>query len=288
MDFKSVWTILSYVIVFTVAYSLLGFYLAIRPIRITSSITPAALNVPYENVSFNTSDGILIKGWFIPSAKPYAKTIILLHGYPADKGDILPSRLFLHHDYNLLFIDFRYFGESGGHYSTVGKDEVLDLLAAIQYLKTRDINEVGVWGFSLGGSVALMAAAKAPEIKAVVSESAYANLNDMLREYYKIPLLRYPLAMLTRAWAWLFLRQDIKSMSPAEQVKNLHIPILIIHSEDDNVISFRHAQSLKQALAHNKNAQFIFNKNLPHGYPFDNYENTIKSFFDNGITEDKR
>lgn len=263
--------------------SLWGFYSAIRPWRITSSLTPADLGVSYEDVSFKTVDNVLIKGWFIPSSKPHAKTIILLHGYPADKGNILPSRLFLHRDYNLLFIDFRYFGESEGHYSTAGKNEVLDLLAAIQYLKTRDIHEVGVWGFSMGGSVALLAAEKAPEIKAIISESGYATLNRMMYDYYKIPLLRYPLAILTKWWAWLFLGYDIEDVTPAKKIKNIYIPILIIHSEDDNVIAFKNAQLLKQSLANNKKAQFIFNKKIPHGYAFDNYEKTIKSFFDNNL-----
>src|SRR3990167_11069470 len=186
------------IIIAIIVLSLLGFYLAIRPFRITSSITPKEMGLAYEKVSFRTEDNVLLHGWFIPAKKTPAKTLILLHGYPADKGNILPVMAFLHAKYNLLLFDFRYFGESEGWYSTAGKNEVLDLRAAIQYLGTKGIHEVGVWGFSLGGAVAIMTAPHSPEIKAIVAESSYARLDWMAQEYYRLPLLRYPLASLTR------------------------------------------------------------------------------------------
>lgn len=272
-----------YVCLFLVIFSLFGFYWAIRPIKITSSLTPKDYGVDYENVSFRTSDNILIKGWFIPSKNPHAKTIILLHGYPADKGNILPSRLFLHHSYNLLFLDFRYFGESEGYYSTAGKNEILDVLAAIKYLHSRGINSVGIWGFSVGGAVALMTAEKAPEIKAVVAEASYARMDWMAYEYYRIPLLKYPLGMLTRFWAWLFLHEDILSVSPAHSAEKLKISVLLMHSENDNVIPFKHALLLKEALKNNKKSIVIFNQGLLHGESFANYENTVTSFFDKNL-----
>ena len=177
--------ILILVAAFTTFYiiitSLLGFYFAIRPLhKVSSTITPADLGLKYENVSFYTQDHVLIRGWFIPNKNPNAKTIILLHGYPADKGDILPSRSFLHDKYHLLLFDFRHLGQSGGSYTSIGKKEILDLLAAIQFLHQRHIDKVGIWGLSMGGAVALMTAQDSPAIRAVVSESTYASLDNML------------------------------------------------------------------------------------------------------------
>jgi len=264
---------------FLLLFSLFEFYLAIRPIRLTSTLTPKNLSLHYEAVSFLTQDKILIKGWFIPSKEPQAKTLILLHGYPADKGDILPAMAFLHPEFNLLLFDFRYCGESGGHYSTVGKNEVLDLLAALKYLHTRDIHEVGVWGFSLGGAVALMTAPQAPAIKAIVAESAYAHLDWLAEEYYSIPLLRYPLIELTRLWAWLFLDYDLKQVSPAKAAEYLKIPIFIIHSRQDQVIPFKHAQALQKALQSNPKAEFLFRDQGAHGQFAPNYQKIIREFF---------
>lgn len=263
--------------------SLWGFYSAIRPFKITSSVTPENYGIAYENISFKTKDNLLIRGWFIKNAHPHAKTIILLHGYPADKGDILPATLFLHKTYNLLYFDFRYLGESEGFYSTIGKNETLDLLAAIQYLHTRHINEVGVWGFSLGGAVALMTAPYAPEIKAIVAESSYARLDWMAYDYYRIPLLKYLLGELTRFWAWVFLHYDIREVSPAFSAEKLSIPVLLIHSREDNVISFENALLLKNALSHNKNTETIFIDHGRHGEHFQNYDKVIQKFYDTNL-----
>ena len=266
-----------------VALSLWGFYWAIWPLKIISPITPENFKLPYENVAIQTSDNIIIRGWFIPNANPNAKAIILLHGYPADKGNILPSRYFLHQKYSLLFIDFRYLGESGGKYSTVGKNEVLDVLAAIHYLRSRNIHEVGIWGFSLGGAVALMSAINVPEIKAIVAEAPYAQLDKMADDYFRIPLLKYPLGGLLRFWAWLFLGYDLKNVSPVKSASQLKIPILIMHSKHDHVVSFEHAELFRQQLKNKSNVQFLFFEDLPHGQASQYYEKIITNFFDKNL-----
>lgn len=271
------------IIAFFLFLSLWGFYFALRPHKIITSITPEDLGVNYEPVSFYTKDNVLIKGWFIPSKKTHAKTIVLLHGYPADKGDILPSRIFLHEEYNLLLFDFRYLGESGGSYSTAGKNEVLDLLAALHYLSSRGIKEVGVWGLSMGGAVALMTAPQANEIKALVAESAYSRLDWMASEYYHTPFLNYPLAYLTRLWAWLFLGYRVVDISPAKSAEKLQIPMLLIYSKHDQVVSFRHALLMQQSLSKNPRAKFIFVEDIAHGQAIKDYQNIIKQFFKDNL-----
>ena len=264
---------------FLVVISLWGFYASIRPPKIISSLTPRQLNMGYEDVSFRTADGLTLRGWHIPSARSTEKTLVLLHGYPADKGDILPALAFLQQDFNLLLFDFRYLGASDGSYSTAGAKEVEDLRAAILFLKTRGTKEVGLWGFSMGGAVALMAVAKTPEIRAVIAESSYASLAHMAFELFRIPLVNYPIAYLVGFWAKLFLGIDLREVSPAEQVRNTTIPILLIHSSDDAVIPFSHAQSLRHALANNPRAEFWFHDGFAHGQLGSDYQTRVKNFF---------
>ena len=239
-------------------------------------------------MTFTTADTIKIAGWWISSSakategKP-AKTIILLHGYPADKGDILPALAFLNKKYNLLLFDFRYLGQSEGRYSTAGVKETEDLRAAINFLKSRGVNEVGVWGFSMGGAVALATAVMVPEIKVIISESSYASLDLMALELYRIPLLEYPLAKLTLFWTKLFLGINARESSPIESVKNLNIPILLIHSTDDKVIPFRHAKLLQEALKSNPKAEFWFKENLVHGQFGEEYQKRIEDFFNKNL-----
>jgi uncharacterized protein len=265
--------------------SIWGFYSSIRPPKIISSITPRDLKMNYQDVSFKTADGLTLRGWYIPAAKRTEKTLILLHGYPADKGNILPALAFLHEDFNLLLFDFRYLGRSEGSYSTAGAKEVEDLLAAIQFLKSRGVKDVGVWGFSMGGAVALMAIEKAPEIRAVISESSYASLGEMAFELLRIPLLNYPIAYLVGLWAKLFLGIDVRDASPADRIRNTTLPILLIHSSADAVIPFSHARLLQQALAKNPNAEFWFHEEFAHGQLASDYRIRIKEFFLKHLSE---
>lgn len=256
-----------------------GFYISIRPPKLVSSITPSQLNLRYEDVSFRTADGLMLRGWHVPAAKKTDGTVILLHGYPADKGNILPPLAFLQEQFNLLLFDFRYLGESEGRYSTAGAKEVEDLLAAVRFLKSRGIDEVGVWGFSMGGAVALMAIENAPEIRAVVAESSYANLADMALQLFRVPLINYPIAYLIRLWANLFLGIDLREVSPADKIRNSTIPILITHSSADAVIPFAQAKALQEALADNPRAEFWFSEDFAHGQLSGDYQKRVRVFF---------
>ena len=70
---------------FLVIISLWGFYSSIRPPKIVSSLTPRDLKLAYQDVSFRTADGLTLRGWHIPSVNATGKTVVLLHGYPADR-----------------------------------------------------------------------------------------------------------------------------------------------------------------------------------------------------------
>ncbi len=268
---------------FFVFGSLWGLYISVRPPKILSSLTPRDLGLDYEEVSFQTEDGLKLRGWHIPAKKKSLKTLILLHGYPADKGNILPVTSFLQEDFNLLLFDFRYLGQSEGRYSTAGIDEVKDLLAAIGFLKNRGVQRVGVWGFSMGGAVALMGLKKAPEIQAVVSESSYASLSEMAPRLFRIPGLRYILGYLVEFWAKIILGIDIRSNSPLQSVRQTTVPILLIHSSADTVIPFRHAQLLREALADNPRAEFWFKEGYAHGQLGTEYQDRLRDFFDKNL-----
>lgn len=282
--FHKIMYILVIIISFFIFTSLWGFYISIKPPKITSPITPQDLGFEYEEVLFLTQDGLTLHGWWVPNKKiSNPKTIILLHGYPADKGDIFPALSFLAKNYNLFLFDFRSLGQSEGKYSTAGAKEVEDLKAAVQFLKSRGVQEVGVWGFSMGGAVALTAAPAIPEIKAVVSEASYASLDRMAPELFRLPVLRHVLGYLTGLWAKLFLGIDVTRVSPGESAKILAIPVFIIHSKNDQVISFPNALLIQEALKNNPRAEFWFEENLVHGQFGDAYERRIEEFFSKNL-----
>lgn len=276
---KNIFTYAVSICLVSIGFFSLIIYGDMHPYKIHSTVTPKNYGIPYEDVSFRTSDGILLRGWFIPNKSSHAKTIILLHGYGSDKGDILPTRIFLHEKYHLLFFDFRYFGESQGSSTTIGLSEVKDLKAAVDYLHTRGITEEGVWGLSMGAATALVGASKIDEIKSVVSESSYARLDMMSDSMVNYSVLRYPLREFFYYWAKVFLGYDMRNASPLNAVTRLDIPVLLIHSKSDGLIRFDQALLLQQALRHDPKAQFIFIDHYQHSQFDPDLIKPIKHFF---------
>ena len=127
---------------------LLNLALGVHPPRFKTADDPRHYGLEYEAVSFVSRDGLRLSGWFIPRSRhrepsgaqdPTAPgaTILVGHGYPFDKANILSHTLFLHRRYHLLLMDFRYFGDSEGAYTTAGLRETLDVEAAVAYLTQR-------------------------------------------------------------------------------------------------------------------------------------------------------
>jgi dipeptidyl aminopeptidase/acylaminoacyl peptidase len=261
-----------------VGLSLLAFWMAVRPPRLTVPLRPEDLNLRVEPVTIHTADRLRLAGWLVP--RPGAPAVILLHGYPADKRDLLPLAAALHPRFTVLLVDQRYFGESEGRATTLGYRERDDLRSAVDLLHARGLTPVGVFGFSLGGSVALLAAADDPRIRAVVAYAPFADLRDLGQELYAyLWVLREPFVRLLRVWARLFLGADVTRPSPAEAAARLHIPVLLIHSRHDEQIPFRHAERLQQALAANGAARFAFVDRARHGELGRELERRLGDFF---------
>ncbi len=245
LGFKNVVIILTFLIILVIAVSFYAFYISVRPRRFISGVNPSHFGLKYEKVSFKTEDGLTLQGWFIP-CEGKGSTIIVCHGYPFDKGNILPSSLFLRKEYSLFLFDFRAMGESEGKYTTVGYHEKKDLLAAVDYLKSRGIEEIGALGFSLGGAVIIMA--HSPDIKAIVSDSSYATLNLMIhslfRHYY---FLKHPFVFTVKLLSRMVLKFDTSSVSPVAIIKEVEAPILLIHGEKDSQIPVKNAYLLHEA-----------------------------------------
>jgi len=265
--------------------SFLAFWMSIRPPKWPVTKTPDDYGMEYESISFVTGDEINISGWFVPAVLDFDKTIIMLHGYPASKSDIVPLGVFLHNQYNLLLFDFRYMGESGGKYTTAGAKEVSDLLGAIQYLKSNKsefAEKIGVWGFSLGGAVGLMAMTQTDAIQAVVSDSSYANLNLMIDGLFgRYGFLKTPFVFTTKAWARLILGVNAKEVSPENSVAKSKTPILLIHGQEDTEISAKNSQMIHDKASGPKDLWLV--GRAGHGEAYftekEEYEKKVKDFF---------
>jgi uncharacterized protein len=142
-----------------------GFTHAARPVT-----TGGDLGAPYRPVSFDASDGIELKGWFVPSKN--GATVIV---FPGKKGTQKHARMLVRHGYGVLVFDRRGEGQSEGDPNALGWHFDRDLLGALAFLRGRrdvEASRIGGLGLSVGGEALLQAAAETKSLKAVVSDGA--------------------------------------------------------------------------------------------------------------------
>ena len=128
------------------------------------------LGTTYSEVTFRTSDGLELAGWYIPSRNGAA-----VIAFPGRKGPQKHARMLARHGYGVLLFDRRGEGASEGDPEALGWISDRDVDAATAFLARRpeiDPDRIGGIGLSVGGEVLLQAAARSSRLKAVVSEGA--------------------------------------------------------------------------------------------------------------------
>jgi pimeloyl-ACP methyl ester carboxylesterase len=164
------------VLLFSIGYVQVLADACARPIPSSlAGSTPADLGFAYEEATLLGEDGLKLRGWYIPSQNGAA--VILLHGYGGNRLETLGvAGMLARHGYGTLMYDLRATGESEGDQRTWGWRDVYDVPGAVAYLKGRDDvdpDRIGVIGFSRGAEIAIIAAARSDDIRAVVAEDPY-------------------------------------------------------------------------------------------------------------------
>ena len=218
--------------------------------RLPITETPARLNLPFETVRFQATDGTPMEGWKIAS-QPAHPWIIFCHGLGSNRANLLDIAAGLHTaGFNLFLFDFRGHGGSGGRTTSFGWLEQRDLEGVLVFLGQQpDIPErpYGVYGISMGASVALMVAARDERIGAVAADSPYTNLETSLGRHLslmytlpRVPFLWFILSTYrVRFWIWP------RTVSPEESVSKLgRRPLLLIQGARDPRMPLQEAKAL--------------------------------------------
>jgi len=233
---------------------LLGLYGAVkltRPRRTDFVDTAERWGLPGpERLSLLSRDGVDLSAWWF--ARPGNRAAVLLvHGHGSNKLTNLWLAADLFEDFNVLLLDTRGHGDSGGAHGSVGYLERLDILAAVAWLADQvDEAPIGVLGISMGGAAVIHAAAEEPRISAVFADSAFARLRGPV--YEAICSRGYPRRIAgVLAWSvcgvapWLGPPRGRRWRDPVDVVDRIAPrPLLLIHGEADDFIRIEHAHLL--------------------------------------------
>ncbi|HYX48835.1 MAG TPA: alpha/beta fold hydrolase, partial [Ktedonobacteraceae bacterium] len=195
-------TLLVVSVVVTTAYTALSIYIATQLVYVPQKplyATPASLGLQFKYVTFPSRiDQVQLRAWYIPGVLPGGKlttqrTIIMVHGTRTNRADKGVGLLNLSTDlarrgFAILAFDMRGTGESPPEPLSLGYFEQRDVLGAVDFLRSGPVpypalgrtRIIGGWGVSMGAATLLMATAKEPAIRAVVSDCAYADIIPIL------------------------------------------------------------------------------------------------------------
>ncbi|MBN1189662.1 MAG: alpha/beta fold hydrolase [Dehalococcoidales bacterium] len=284
--------ILALIVLFTGASAYLGYSLT-RVKRVPVEDSPSRLGLAYEDITFPSQDReLLLQGWYLPSGGSN-KIIIMVHGEQYHRADPeiemlkIACRL-VESGYSVLTFDLRGHGDSEGSMISGGYLETQDLHGAVEFAGTLGFERIGVLGFSMGAVTALLEAGENVKIDAVVADSSFADLQDMMESEFSQrthapSFFLYPLLFMIKTIYGV----DFQAISPIESVAGIAPrPVLFIHGENDETIPPDHALRLQQASGNPRSEVWIApgsaHVRACADHP-EEYLERISTFFDSGL-----
>ena len=195
--------------------------------------------------------GDALDGWLLPARE--RAVVLVLHGYGREHSRAWRYGAFLHAaGYGVLTVDFRSSRGRRRLPTTLGHHERTDAQAARDWLRAEPAlggHAVGLLGESLGGSVALLAAAANEEVVAVVADGAFAHatlaLEDSSQRWARLPRRS---AHLARALGRVLTGRDPGAVDVESAATRLaERPVFFIHALGDDRLSSENARRLWRA-----------------------------------------
>ncbi len=197
----------------------------------TLTYSPTDAGMEFEDVFLTTRDNVSIHAWYVPKAGS-GKTLLFLHGNAGNISHRLDSLLIFHElGLSVLIIDYRGYGLSDGNPHEAGT--YADAEAAWEYLiseRNLSAQDIIIFGRSLGGGIASwLAIRNTPAV--LILESTFTSITEMGAHIY--PYL--PVKWLSQI-----------HYPNIERINQVRSPVLLIHSEDDELIPYQHGRRLYQ------------------------------------------
>ncbi len=223
--------------------------------------TPADIGLGYRDVALRSADGVDLHGWWLDAEGPARGTVLFLHGNAENISTHIGSVYWLPAaGYQVLLIDYRGFGRSGGNPRLPAV--LADIRAAFAWLRQEPAAvDLPLFllgqsiGASLGGFLVGTDAELRSRLSAVVLDAGFARYGWIAREVS----IRSPL---TWALQWPIVWSMPDGYDLLDVVGQIApVPLLIIHGRADDIVPYRHAQALYAAA---REPRFLLSYDGPH------------------------
>lgn len=215
--------------------------------RVAVTGTLEANGVTGEAVLFPTRRGRQLTGWWLPGGG--RGTVVITHGWGANRELMLPlARPLQAAGWNVLLFDARNHGDSDADTFSSMPRFAEDTEAALAWLRSRPgmaEAPVSLLGHSVGAAAVLLAASRRDDIGAVVSLSAFAHPDGMMRRWLaEKGLPFFPLGWYVLRYVERVIGHRFDAIAPVNTLSRVRCPVLLVHGRDDRVIPPSDAERL--------------------------------------------
>jgi uncharacterized protein len=201
---------------------------------------------PFMNLSFRSKGGIEIDAWYSTVADAKG-TVCLFHGLTSNKAYYLPeARFFRDHGYNVLLLDFRGHGKSGGMKTTLGYDEAEEVKLACDFLKSKNESRIFLFGGSMGAvTIARAVSVYRLDVAGIVLEMPFDGLLDHVKargRSFGFPQTIF--AVPVTCWIGLENSFPVFRHKTSRYAETIHCPVLLQWGTNDHLVTSEETQNI--------------------------------------------
>lgn len=222
----------------------------LRTHRRRSERTPASLGLDAAAFALERGGGA-VRGWVVYAVPGPAPTVLFVHGWRSHAGDMLPwAAPLIGHGYHVIVYDALGHGNSDDSEFTSLRHLREDMDAVLSYARSLPRTAPGIvlFGHSMGGAAAILAAAKAAPIRGLITAGAPTDPLQITAEWLDSRGLPGPLLVkLLRPFWQRIVREPYATLRPVRRIGRVAVPVLILHGSEDIHVGSHHARALAAA-----------------------------------------
>jgi hypothetical protein len=207
---------------------------------------------PFSTVKLKTKKNISIEAWYSNAGSVAKGTVVLLHGLMGHKGMVLDeANAFRSWGYNVMMVDVRDHGNSGGAITTIGYRESEEVKLAHDYVLQLGEKNIFLWGVSLG-AVAIVKAVSDYQLHpaGIIIEMPFLSLQTHLEGRARIlGFPAQPFGFLTSFWIGVERGFDGLGFKITKYAKNVSCPVLMQYGEKDELVLPYETDAIYKAIA---------------------------------------
>lgn len=217
---------------------MLAIHIGFRATREPNQRTPLDFNLLYDVLSIHTNHQAKLAAWWIKGQSKHS--IILIHGWGANKSALLPLASALHKTgLNILMLDAHNHGDSDKRGTPSMPKFAEDIEFALHWLKTHQsklCQKCFVLGHSVGAAATILSASRNNQADGYISIASFAHPKLMMQRHLK-KIAKFPIIVkIINHYVQWVIGYSFDDIAPVNNLQKITKPVLCLHGNQDTVI----------------------------------------------------